>query len=259
MTFELLIIFVFGLSIGSFVNVCIYRLPLNKNINKPSSCTFCRNKIKYFDNIPLISFLILKGKCRNCKKNISILYPFIELLISFTAVIIFLKFDFTIVAIFSFLFVVSLIILIFTDYQHFIIPNEITYSFITLGILVSLTNYSIIDLSIYECLIGGLVSGLILFISSKIFFYIKKIEGMGMGDIKMIAMIGFWLGLSNTIFIIILSAFFGSIVGLLLIFIKKMNRYDHIPYGTFIGLTAILIWSLNIFLEFDVNDLLIKY
>ena len=259
MIFEILFVFIISISIGSFINVCIYRLPIEKNLNIPSYCPNCNIKIKYIDNIPLISFILLKGKCKNCNKNISFQYPFIELLTSFIAVIIYLKFGFTIVAIFSFLFVISLIILIFTDYQHFIIPNEITYSFITLGILVSLTNYSIIDLSIYECLIGGLVSGLILFISSKIFFYIKKIEGMGMGDIKMIAMIGFWLGLPNTIFIIILSAFFGSIVGLLLIYIKKMNRYDHIPYGTFIGLTAILISSLNILLEFDVNDLLIKY
>ena len=259
MIFEILFVFIISISIGSFINVCIHRLPIEKNLNLPSYCPNCNIKIKYRDNIPVISFLILKGKCKNCNKNISFQYPFIELLTSSIAVVIYVNFGFTIEAIFTFLFIISLIILIFTDYQHFVIPNEITYSFITLGILISLTNYSIINLSFYESLIGGLGSGLILFTSSKIFFYIKKIEGMGMGDIKMIAMIGFWLGLPNTIFIIILSAFFGSIVGLLLIFTKKMNRYDHIPYGTFIGLTAILIWYLNIFLEINVNDLLIKY
>ena len=259
MTFQILFVILIALSIGSFTNVCIYRLPFQQNIYTSSSCTECKKKIKYFDNIPLFSFLLLRGKCRYCKKKISYQYPIVELTVCLIALLFYFKYNFSIIGVLTFLFFISLLIIIFTDFQHFIIPNEITYSFIILGILISLFDYSILNLSIFDSLIGGIISGLILFISSKIFFYIKKIEGMGLGDIKMISMIGFWLGLPNTIVIIILSAFLGSIFGLFLILIKKMNRHDHIPYGSFIGLTAMLISLINIYLEFDINYLLNKY
>ena len=249
---EIIIVFIFGLSLGSFSNVCIYRLPLSKSLISPlSSCPHCNAKIKYVHNIPIISYLLLKGKSSCCHKKISSHYPLVELFIGITAVCFFIMDGFTFEAFFSLLFIMGLVILFVTDLEHYIIPNAVTYSLSALAIIVSLLHiHPLLPNDLLSCLIGGIIPGLLLYLTSKIYLWIRKKEGMGMGDVKMIAMIGFWMGLPTTIIIIILSSILGSLVGIGLILFKKMDRDKLIPYGSFLSLTTILLWIYNIFSYF---------
>lgn len=255
--FEIFIIFIFGLSLGSFSNVCIYRLPLNKSLISPSSaCPLCNKKIKHIHNIPIFSYLVLRGQSSCCDKRISLHYPLVELFTGFAAVYFFIINGYTLESFFSTLFIMGLVILFFTDLEHYIIPNEITYSFSILAIIISAVNINPFYISLSNSLMGGIISGLLLYMTSKIYFLIRKREGMGMGDVKMIAMIGFWMGLPTTIMIIIASSILGSIVGIVLILFKKIKSNQLIPYGSFLSLTSILIWIYNIissFYEFEKN------
>ena len=143
-----------------------------------------------------------------------------------------------------------LVILFFTDLEHYILPNEVTYSLSALAIIISMVNINPFHITLSDSLMGGIISGLLLYITSKIYLLIRKKEGMGMGDVKMIAMIGFWMGLPSTIIIIILSSILGSLVGIMLILFRKMDRNQLIPFGSFLSFTAILLWTYNIFSYF---------
>ena len=248
---EIIILFIFGLSLGSFSNVCIYRLPINKNLISPlSSCPHCNAKIKYLHNIPIISYLLLKGKSSCCHKKISLHYPLVEFFIGIAAVCFFIMDGYTLATLFSLLFIMGLVILLVTDLEHYIIPNEVTYSLSGCAIIISIININPFYITLSNSLMGGIISGLLLYMTSKIYFFIRKREGMGMGDVKMIAMIGFWMGLPSTIIIIILSSILGSLVGVTLILFKKMNPNQLIPYGSFLSLTAIILWIYNIISDF---------
>ena len=248
---EIIILFIFGLSLGSFSNVCIYRLPINKNLISPlSSCPHCNVKIKYFHNIPIISYLLLKGKSSCCHKKISSHYPLVELFIGIVAVCFFIMDGYTLANLFSLIFIIGLVILFVTDLEHYIIPNEVTYSFSALAIIISIININPFHITLSNSLMGGIISGILLYMTSKIYFWVRKKEGMGMGDVKMIAMIGFWMGLPTTVIIIILSSILGSLVGIGLILFRKMDRNQLIPFGSFLSLTAILLWIYNIFSYF---------
>ena len=248
---EIIIVFIFGLSLGSFSNVCIYRLPLSKSLISPlSSCPHCNIKIKHVHNIPIISFLLLKGKSSCCHKKISLHYPLVEFFIGITAVCFFIMDGYTFEAFFSLLFIMGLVILFVTDLEHYIIPNAVTYSLSALAIIISILRINPLLLDYLDSLIGGIVSGALLYLTSKIYFWVRKKEGMGMGDVKMIAMIGFWMGLPTTIIIIILSSILGSLIGIGLILFRKMDRNQLIPFGSFLSLTTILLWIYNFFSYF---------
>ena len=249
---EIIIVFIFGLALGSFSNVCIYRLPISKSLISPlSSCPHCNEKIKYVHNIPIISYLILKGQSSCCHKKISLHYPLVEFFIGITAVCFFIIMDgYTLATLFSLIFIMGLVILFVTDLEHYIIPNAVTYSLSVLAIIISILRINPLLLDYLDSLIGGIVSGALLYLTSKIYFWVRKKEGMGMGDVKMIAMIGFWMGLPTTIIIIILSSILGSLIGIGLILFRKMDRNQLIPFGSFLSLTTILLWIYNIFSYF---------
>jgi leader peptidase (prepilin peptidase)/N-methyltransferase len=226
-------IFLFGAAIGSFSNVCIYRLPRKISIVTPSSqCPACGKSISPIDNIPIISFIMLGGKCRFCRASISWQYPIVEIITGLTYLLLYFKFHI------SFLFPVfailctSLIIIAFIDLEHKIIPDVITLPGILIGLTVSFTMPHITVMnSIKGLLIGG---GL---------FYAAAVlsrGGMGGGDIKLIAMIGSFLGWKTTLLTIFLGSFIGSIVGIALIVIKRKGRKDMIPFGPFLSLGAIV-------------------
>ena len=254
---EIIIVFIFGIALGSFSNVCIYRLPLSKSLILPlSSCPHCKAKIKYVHNIPIISYLLLKGKSSCCHKKISSHYPLVEFFIGITAVCFFIMDGYTLATLFSLIFIMGLVILLVTDLEHYIIPNAVTYSLSAFAIIISIVNINPFHITLSNSLMGGIISGLLLYMTSKIYFLVRKKEGMGMGDVKMIAMIGFWMGLPTTIIIIILSSILGSLVGVTLILFKKINPNQLIPYGSFLSLTAIILWIYNIisyFYEFEKN------
>ena len=221
---------------GSFANVCIYRLPINKNIALGRSfCTNCKKKIAWFDNIPVLSYLILRSKCRNCKKKISFQYFLVELLGILNFTVIYLLFGITLTTILLIILSLAFLIIFFIDLRHYIIPNSITYPMMILGFIKSFDpNLNSIFPNYMNSLIGGIFGYAMIW--SIIYFYkqIKKKEGMGLGDAKLFAVIGFWFGWISIPFIIFLS----SVIALIYVFpdlLKNSKKLSsQIPFGPFI-------------------------
>ncbi|MGC9102821.1 MAG: prepilin peptidase [Desulfurella sp.] len=227
-------VFLMGLIFGSFLNVCIYRIPRGISIiTPPSSCPTCDTPIKWYDNIPLLSYIILKGKCRNCKSKISLKYPIIEIFGGLIALGVFLKFGLSLNTIFWIIFGYCLLVLSFIDLELFIIPDIINILLLVFGIL-----FVIFNGKITEGLIGG-VFGFILFYSvAKIFSKILKQEALGFGDVKLLGVIGVWLGWVGVVYTIFFASFIGSIVGILLVALFGKTFKAKIPFGPFLALSA---------------------
>jgi len=252
--FESTYVILLTLCFGSFANVCIYRLPVDKSMLTPSECMHCQKPIPFYFNIPILSFIFLRGKTSCCQKPLAIQYPIVEALSAFGGMYIAYINGLNIDSILSFFFFLSILIIFFTDLNEYIIPNIISYSLSILGIIVSYFSLSIFNISFIESLIGGLICGGILFLTSQIYLLIRKKEGMGMGDVKMIAMIGFWMGLENTFIILIVSSLLGSIIGITLIQFKKMDSSQYIPFGTFLSIGTLMVWVLTN--SFNINLLM---
>lgn len=232
-------IFATGLAVGSFLNVLIYRLPRNKGVvGGRSYCPNCNDKIAFYDNIPLISWVILGGKCRKCKKPISLRYPVVELLNGVAWMFFFSRYSVTPeFYIYSYLFSVLLVIFM-VDLDFQIIPDYITISGMILGLGVSFLPGG---LTIWQSLTGLLVGGGVLFIVAELGDRIFKKESMGGGDIKMAAMLGAFLGWQKVILIFFSSAFIGMIISIILMaFSKKLRENRVIPFGPFIAIAALL-------------------
>jgi leader peptidase (prepilin peptidase) / N-methyltransferase len=236
--FLLVLIFLFGLCIGSFLNVCIYRIPESKSIVSPGSmCPGCGFPIKFYDNIPLISFVILQGKCRNCNALISMRYPMVELLTGFFAVSVFLKFGPGMEAPVYFLFIATLLVITFIDIDHRIIPDLISLPGIILFFIASLT---IPTISIRDSVIGILAGGGILFIIAELYLRITGKEGMGGGDVKLLAMIGALIGWKGVLFTIFASSLIGTIIGIILMLVQGKNLKLAVPFGPFLSIGAVV-------------------
>ena len=202
----------FGLIIGSFLNVCIYRIPLKKSIITPSSgCPKCGNQINFYDNIPLISYMILFGKCRFCKEPIPLRYPIIELITGLLSLSIFIRYGFSFQYILYFIFSSSLVVITFIDIDHQIIPDPISLPGILLGFLFSLSGLNAIGWK--DSLIGLLLGGGSLYLIAVLFKWLTGKDGMGGGDVKLLAMIGAWLGWKSLSFVVLLSSISGIIIG----------------------------------------------
>lgn len=228
-----IIIFIFGLMIGSFLNVVIYRLPNGQSIVVDRShCPNCETQLKYYDLIPLVSFLWTKGQCRYCEEKISWQYPVVELLTAFIFLGLYLKFSLT-VKLGAFMFLISLLIASsIIDLQLQIIPNKITYFGIIIGLIFSLIfNYISIKLSLLGLLIPG---GFLLLIA-----VITK-GGMGIGDVKFAAMIGTFIGPKLALIGIFLGSLLGSIIALFLLLAGKKTRKSKLPFGPLIAVGALV-------------------
>ena len=235
--------FILGSLWGSFSNVCIYRLPNNGNVAKGRSfCPNCKNKIRWFDNIPFFSYLFLKGKCRQCSKPISFQYFIVELLSAISFVLIFHIYGASITTLLLLILSIFFIIIFFIDLKHFIIPNVLTFPLMVIGFLKSFDpnlNQTIFP-NYINSLIGGLFGYLIIW--SIIFLYknIRKKEGMGLGDAKLMAVIGFWFGWISIPFTIFIS----STVALIIIIPSLINQSkkmsSEIPFGPYIIIGCIL-------------------
>lgn len=231
-------LFVLGLIFGSFFNVCIYRLPKEISINKNSSCTSCKKKIKFYHNIPILSYLFLKGRCSNCKKKINISYPIVELITGLIFLISFKIYGLSFEFVFFTIFYSSLLIIFFTDLKYFLILDKISLSIGYLGLIVSFIKLSPFDVGFIESVIGGLAGYLLIFLIRFFYLKIRKIEGMGLGDAKLFFLIGTWFGYKSIFYILLFSSLIGSIVGIFIILkFKKQTDYQ-LPYGCFIVLTA---------------------
>jgi len=240
---EIILIFVLGLIVGSFSNVCIYRIPRNESVIYPAShCPKCRTKIKPIDNIPLLSYILLKGRCRNCGSKISIQYPVVEFLTGLIYLIIYLTYGLSIQSLVYIILSSALIIIAFIDLQEQIIPDIISLPGIVVGLILS---FIVPYISFINSALGALVGGGIILIIAWVGSIIFKKEAMGGGDVKLTAMIGAFLGWRYTIISLFLGFFIGALVGIILILSKIKSKEDMVPFGPFIVLGSIitLLWG----------------
>jgi len=210
---------------------------------KPSSqCPHCHHPIRFYDNIPIISFIVLRGKCRDCGGKISWRYPLVELITALLALLLFLKFGLTLIFLTFFIFTAVLIVITFIDLDQQIIPDVLTLPGIPIFFLLAIF---VVKIPWLEALIGLLIGGGLLFAIAFIYQLITKREGMGGGDIKLLAMIGGFLGWKSLIFILLFSSFSGAIVGITAMIINKQGMKYAVPFGPFLSAAAIayLFWG----------------
>ena len=234
-------LFIIGGIFGSFYNVCIYRLPNDLDIiSKNSFCIKCKYKIPFYLNIPIVSYILNLGKCRNCKKKISISYLIVELLTAILFVYSYLLHGISFEFVGYIIFYSSLIIIFFTDLKYYLILDKVTIPISILGLLFTFFNLNPFNVNIYESIIGGIVGYIIIYTIRYLFFKIRKVEGMGLGDAKLFLMIGMWLGIKSIYLILASSAIVGAIIGMLIIYIYKKDKNFQIPYGCFIVIATAL-------------------
>ena len=235
--------FILGSLWGSFSNVCIYRLPNSGNVAKGRSfCPDCKNKIKWFDNIPFFSYLFLKGKCRQCSKPISFQYFIVELLTAISFVLIFHIYGISITTLLLLILSIFFIIIFFIDLKHFIIPNVLTFPLMFIGFLKSFDpnlNQTIFP-NYINSLIGGLFGYSIIWLI--IFFYkkVRKKDGMGLGDAKLMAVIGFWFGWISIPFTIFISSTVALVIVIPSLINQSRKMSSEIPFGPYIIIGCIL-------------------
>ncbi|KPL00826.1 MAG: hypothetical protein AMJ91_03080 [candidate division Zixibacteria bacterium SM23_73_3] len=238
-TITLILIILMGLALGSFLNVCIYRIPQRKSILFPSSfCPKCGSKIRTYDNIPLFSYIILKGRCRNCEAKISLQYPLVEFITSALLILAYLRFGLSWSFLARGILIVLLVATFFIDLKHRIIPDVLTFPGIILGFLLS---FVVESPSVLNSLAGILVGGAIFYLAAILGELLFKKESMGGGDIKLAMMLGAFLGWQNILLVLLLSAFLGSLIGGTALFLSKEVRENRtIPFGPFLALGAVI-------------------
>ncbi|WP_457626330.1 prepilin peptidase [Persephonella sp.] len=235
----LLLFFVFGCIIGSFLNVVIYRIPRGKSIKKPafSFCPECGQKIKWYDNIPLLSYILLRGRCRHCRKKISLRYPFIEFLTGLASVGAFLKTGLSYDYIFIFGFLSVMIAITFIDIDFRIIPDEINLTGFVMGVL-----YAALKSDLIESIAGAAVGAGFLWGIAYLYLRLRGIEVLGMVDVKMMAFVGAYTGWFGALFTIFVGSFLGAVVGILGAYISKSEEKGkfEIPFGPFLSFASVI-------------------
>jgi leader peptidase (prepilin peptidase)/N-methyltransferase len=227
---------ILGLAVGSFLNVCIHRIPRQASIVRPgSSCPHCGYVLRWYDNIPVVSYALLGGRCRHCKAPISIRYPIIEVITMIVFVLHYLMLGPDIILIPRLLFASALIVLFAIDLEHHLLPNVITLP----GIVVGLAFSAMTAPGLIDALIGALAGGGVLWLLGEAYYRYSGQEGMGGGDVKMLAMIGAFLGWKLMVLTLVLSSFLGALVGALMLALGKGGLKSALPYGTFLALAAL--------------------
>lgn len=241
-----LLVFVFGAVIGSFLNVCIYRIPRDLSVVFPSSrCTSCNNPVRPWDNIPIFSYFLLGGKCRYCKAGFSIRYPVVEALNAFFYVAILWRYGWEWHTLIYSALISSFIVITFIDIDFQIIPDRITLVGIPLGLICG--SFILPDpfmrgsaLGFKSSVIGAVSGFLFFYMIAELSLRILKKEGMGGGDIKLMAMVGAFLGWKAVILTTFLGSLSGAIIGIMLMIIKGKERGSLIPFGPFLALGAVV-------------------
>jgi leader peptidase (prepilin peptidase)/N-methyltransferase len=252
--------FLLGLIVGSFLNVCILRIPAGESVVKPASrCPQCRAPIRPYDNIPLVSWLLLGGKCRSCKAKISPLYPTVELITGLLFLGCYLAFDLTPEAAKWAAFAALLVALTITDARERILPDKVNFAGLGIGLVFSLFTRPIDGtalwlanrafefpppvpvLSFADAVLGAAAGSGLLWVVAEGYFRLRGREGMGLGDVKMMAMAGAFLGVKRTLLTILAGSLLGSAIGLILIAASGKGRDYELPFGTFLGASALLV------------------
>lgn len=247
--------FVLGAIFGSFGNVVIYRLPREESVVKPRSyCYSCKTQIKWYDNIPILSWFILRGRCRHCHAKFSFRYPLVELIMGTLFALSFHYAGLSWTLLEYLIFIFGLVICTFIDFDHMILPDEFTLSGIVIGLLGAALNP---HREFLDALFGVLMGGGFLWGMAYVYYLLTKQEGMGGGDIKLLAWIGALLGWKAIPFVIMSSAIIGSVVGLILARKENLGLKTVIPFGPYLALGAILylfggetiaLWYVDLFL-----------
>jgi len=250
----------FGLIIGSFLNVCIVRIPERKSIVLPSSaCPQCGAVIRPWDNIPVVSWLLLGGKCRACKTKISAMYPVVELLTALLFWGCYGAFGMTTEALKWSIFSALMIVLVFTDMRERILPDVVNYSGFVAGLLLSLITKPsdgtalwlarrifefpppVPVISLADALLGAAFGSGLLWLVAELYFRLRGREGMGLGDVKMMLMAGAFLGLKRTLLTILAGSVLGSVLGLAFMLARRKESDYELPFGSFLGMAAVLV------------------
>ena len=224
-----------GALIGSFLNVCIYRLPLGKSVVWPSSaCPSCARELSWYENVPIVSYLALRGRCRTCAASIGIRYPIVEALTAAMFALAWWQYGPGLLLVSRLVFGCALIVLFAIDLEHQLLPNVITLPGIVVGLLFSFFT----EPGWRSSLIGILLGGGILYAIAEIYYRVRHEEGLGMGDVKMLAMVGAFLGWPSTLLTLMLASFSGTLIGLGLIVTNRGSMKYALPFGTFLALGA---------------------
>jgi leader peptidase (prepilin peptidase)/N-methyltransferase len=234
---QLTILVLLGLAVGSFLNVCIHRIPRGQSLAFPGSrCPGCGYELRWFDNIPLASYAALLGRCRKCRARISIRYPLVEAATMALFVAHGMALGWTALLVPRLLFVCMLAVLFAIDLEHHLLPNVITLPGIVIGLIAS----AVLPPGLIDALFGVLAGGGVLWLIGEAYYRFTGHEGMGGGDVKMLAMIGAFLGWKLVLVTLVLSSVAGSIIGLAVIIVKRGGLKYALPYGTFLALGALV-------------------
>ncbi|MBS0014609.1 MAG: prepilin peptidase [Desulfobacterales bacterium] len=232
------LVFCAGLCMGSFLNVCVSRLPQKLSIVRPGSrCPDCSAPIAFYDNIPVISWLLLKGRCRACGRSISIRYPIVELAAGVMAVLVVVQYGPVLSALIYFLLICALITISLIDLDHRIIPDIISLPGIAAGFLAS---FLLPELSWLDSLLGILIGGGLLYAVALGYYLFAGKEGMGGGDIKLLAMLGAFIGWKGVFFTIFTASLIGTITGIIMMLAAGKNLKFAVPFGPFLSLGAVV-------------------
>ena len=240
---KIILIVLIGLAWGSFLNVLIFRIPRKMSILKPpSSCPECHHRIKFYHNIPVVSYILLKGKCRYCGAKIPFFYFLVEAATPILFILLYFKFSLSLHFFISCLFASAMIILCVIDYNHQILPD-----IITLPGLVGAVVYSLFrtDLNLTDSLLGAVSGAGFLLLVYALYYFIRKKEGLGMGDVTIMLFIGSYLGWKMSFFTLLIASFVGAAVGIYFVYVKKKTFQYSLPFGTFLAPAAIftLLWG----------------
>ena len=229
---------VMGLIVGSFLNVCIYRLPRRQSINWPGSrCTTCERALSWYENIPVVSWAVLRGQCRTCGQRISVMYPLVELITGSLFVAGYLIYGWTPLLAVRLAFACAMVVLFAIDLRHHLLPNVITVPGIVVGFVLSL----LLPMQGWKSsLIGLIAGGGVLFALAEGYYRLRGVEGLGMGDVKMLAMIGAFLGWQLMLVTLILASFAGSIIGIGIIASGRGGMKAALPFGTFLAVGVLV-------------------
>jgi leader peptidase (prepilin peptidase)/N-methyltransferase len=227
---------VFGLCVGSFLNVCIHRLPRGGSLLHPRSrCPGCNYELGWFDNIPVVSYLVLLGRCRRCQARISPRYPIVELITAVVFVLHYAVFGLTALLVVRLIFACAMIVLFGIDLEHHLLPDKITLPGLAVGLVASLA----FPPGVLDALIGALVGGGVLWLIAEGYFRLTGQEGMGGGDIKMLAMVGAFLGWQAVLLTLVLASLAGALIGVLIMATRRGGMRFALPFGTFLAVGAL--------------------
>jgi len=236
-------VLVFGLVLGSFLNVCIYRLPVGGSIVRPRSrCPRCEEQIRWYDNLPVISWFILRGRCRSCSSPISWRYPVIEALTGATLVVLWRWYGADAAFGIAAMFALSLLVLFFTDYDHQLLPDAITLTGFGVGLAVAWFNPFLEGGGwerIWTAFAGAALGSGLLWGVGALYRKIRGVDAMGMGDVKMMAMVGAFTGPAGVLFTIFAASLVGALIGILLIPLRGGSMQDKLPFGCFLAPAAL--------------------